>query len=46
MTYEVRKNSYVISDNASLLNINFIHNFCTHESYWAKIYRVILLKDQ
>lgn len=36
MTYEVRKNSYVISDNASLLNINFIHDFLSDESYWAK----------
>ncbi len=36
MTYEVRKNSYVISDDASLLNINFIHNYLTNESYWAK----------
>jgi GNAT superfamily N-acetyltransferase len=36
MAYEVTKDSYVISDDASLLNINFIHDFLSGESYWAK----------
>ncbi len=36
MTYEVKKDSYLISDDTSLLNINFIHNFLSVESYWAK----------
>ncbi len=36
MTYEVKKDSYLISDDTSLLNINFIHNFLSVESYWAQ----------
>ena len=36
MPYQVEKDSYVISDDPSLLNISFIHNFLSNESYWAK----------
>jgi GNAT superfamily N-acetyltransferase len=36
MAYEVKKDGYVISDEKSLLNMNFIHNFLANESYWAK----------
>lgn len=46
MAYEVTKDSYLISDEASLLNINFIHNFLTNESYRAKNIPLPMLRSQ
>ncbi len=33
--YEVRKEEYCISTNASLLNIDAIHDYLSNQSYWA-----------
>jgi GNAT superfamily N-acetyltransferase len=35
MPYEKTKDSYLVSDNKQKLNIAFIHNYLSRESYWA-----------
>jgi GNAT superfamily N-acetyltransferase len=34
--YEARKDECFISTNTSLLNVELIHNYLSHQSYWAK----------
>ena len=34
--YEAIKNDFIISTDKSKLNIHFIHNYLSNESYWAK----------
>ena len=34
--YEAGKNKFIISTDKSKLNIQFIHNYLSNESYWAK----------
>ncbi len=34
--YEASKNKFIISTDKSKLNIQFIHNYLSNESYWAK----------
>ncbi len=36
MKYEVHHDGFSISEDPSLLDINFIYNFLTNESYWAR----------
>lgn len=34
--YEAIKNEFIISTDKSKLNVQFIHNYLSNESYWAK----------
>ncbi len=34
--YEAAKDEFIISTNKSKLNVQFIHNYLSNESYWAK----------
>ena len=34
--YEAGKNKFIISTDKSKLNIQFIHNYLSNQSYWAK----------
>ena len=34
--YEAQKNDFIISTDKSKLNIQFIHQYLSNESYWAK----------
>lgn len=35
-TYEYKKNNFFISTDRSKLNLKFIHDYLSNESYWAK----------
>jgi len=35
MAYELARDGYVVSDDTSRLDVNYIHRFLSEESYWA-----------
>ncbi len=45
MIYEVHQDGYSISEDPSLLDISFIYNFLTNESYWTKNIPLDIVKN-